>query len=152
MVRQLLNDMFYCGYDLVSGLCNVINPDEAVAYGAAVRAAMLNGEVEDMLLMDVVAHSVGVEINGGVMSVVVPRNTMLPTKNERAFSINFNDQNCSYYLSYVRDTFQDCHNLPNEQLSTILGPIYGTVKSTTSIFLFLVLMLSQMLFHFVSHK
>ncbi|XP_057434322.1 heat shock cognate 70 kDa protein 1-like [Lotus japonicus] len=129
MVRQLLNDMFYCGYDLVSGLCNVINPDEAVAYGAAVRAAMLNGEVEDMLLMDVVAHSVGVEINGGVMSVVVPRNTMLPTKNERAFSINFNDQNCSYYLSYVRDTFQDCHNLPNEQLSTILGPIYDRIES-----------------------
>ncbi|KAM7260255.1 hypothetical protein ACFE04_015996 [Oxalis oulophora] len=84
-VQQLLQD-FFNGKEL----CKSINPDEAVAYGAAVMAATMSGKVseklQDLLLVDVNPLSLGIETRGGVMSVLIPRNTTTPTMKEEVFT------------------------------------------------------------------
>ncbi|XP_026377922.1 heat shock cognate 70 kDa protein-like [Papaver somniferum] len=84
-VQSLLQD-FFNGKEL----CKSINPDEAVAYGAAVQAAILSGEgnekVQDLVLLDVTPLSLGIEADGGVMSIIIPRNTPIPAKKEKVFT------------------------------------------------------------------
>ncbi|CAI5475173.1 unnamed protein product [Closterium sp. Yama58-4] len=76
--------------------CKSINPDEAVAYGAAVQAAILSGEgnekVHDLLQLDVTPLLLGLETVGGVMTVLIPRNSMIPTKKEQVFSTFLDNQ------------------------------------------------------------
>jgi molecular chaperone DnaK len=64
----------------------LVNPDEVVAIGAAVQGGILTGEVKDMLLLDVTPLSLGVETKGGIMTVLIPRNTTIPTSKSEVFS------------------------------------------------------------------
>ena len=81
-VQQLLKEFF--AKDPSKG----INPDEAVAYGAAVQGGILSGEegTEDVVLVDVCPLTLGIETTGGVMTKLIPRNTTIPTKKSEVFS------------------------------------------------------------------
>ncbi|HDP74060.1 MAG TPA: molecular chaperone DnaK [Candidatus Woesearchaeota archaeon] len=63
-----------------------VNPDEAVALGAAIQAGVLSGEVKDILLLDVTPLSLGIETLGGVMTVLIPKNTTIPTRKSKIFT------------------------------------------------------------------
>jgi molecular chaperone DnaK len=79
-VQQIVKDYF--GRDPHKG----VNPDEVVAIGAAIQGGVLAGEVKDVLLLDVTPLSLGIETLGGVTTVLIPRNTTIPTKRSEVFS------------------------------------------------------------------
>ncbi|KAI9451252.1 heat shock protein 70 [Lactarius psammicola] len=88
-VQQLLKE-FFGGKEPSKG----INPDEAVAYGAAVQGGILSGEegTEDIVLVDVAALTLGIETTGGVFTKLIPRNTVIPTRKSQIFSTAADNQ------------------------------------------------------------
>ena len=90
-VQELLTN-YFGGKEL----CRSINPDEAIAYGAAVQAAILSGnsdeKLDSLVLLDVTPLSLGVETAGGVMTVLIPRGSTLPVKKSQTFSTAVDNQ------------------------------------------------------------
>lgn len=86
MVRQLVEEIFGKSPD------TSINPDEAVAIGAAIQANVLTGGISSLLLLDVIPLSLGIETYGGFMNVIIPRNTTIPTKAGELFTTAVDNQ------------------------------------------------------------
>ncbi|XP_076914371.1 heat shock cognate 70 kDa protein-like [Bidens hawaiensis] len=89
---QLMLQEYFDGKEL----CKSVNPDEAIAYGAAALASKLTGNteesVQDVVLRDVTPLSLGINVNGDVLSVVIPRNSPMPTSKANSFTTGFDDQ------------------------------------------------------------
>jgi molecular chaperone DnaK len=113
LVQQIVREFF--GKEPHKG----INPDEVVAIGAAIQAGVLAGEVKEVLLLDVTPLSLGIETLGGVMTVLIPRNTTIPTRKSQIFSTAEDNQ-----------TTVDIHVLQGERPMAIDNKTIGRFQLT----------------------
>ena len=98
-----------------------VNPDEVVAIGAAIQGAVLTGEQKDVLLLDVTPLSLGIETLGGVTTVLIPRNTTIPTKKSETFSTADDNQTTVeiHVLQGERELARDNRTIGKFQLTGI---------------------------------
>ena len=98
-----------------------VNPDEVVAMGAAIQGGVLTGEVDDLVLLDVTPLSLGIETLGGVMTVLIPRNTTIPTSKSQVFSTAADNQPAVdiHILQGERSMVADNKTLGRFQLTNI---------------------------------
>src|SRR6478672_10401233 len=112
-VQQLVKEYF--GKEPHKG----VNPDEVVAVGAAIQGGVLTGDVKDLLLLDVTPLSLGIETLGGVLTVLIPRNTTIPTHKSEVFSTAADSQTSVevHVLQGERQLARDNRTLGNFHLS-----------------------------------
>lgn len=128
-IQQMLSEYFR-GKEL----CKSVNPDEAVAYGAAVQSAILSGNkddaIKDLLLLDVCPLTIGIETAGNVMTGIIPRNTTIPVKKTQTFSTYSDNQPAVTIKIYEgeRAMTKDCNLLGQFDLTGIPPAPRGVPK------------------------